>query len=66
MAHNLAADIYSDATGKKWTARITRHLVLKPILVWEKTDMRSQWQAETSMDAAWKRIVAADVAAEVK
>lgn len=65
MANNLAADVYCDATGKKWTARITRLLpgVLKPIVVWERTDMRSQWNAETAMDAAWNRLQAADAAA---
>lgn len=65
MDNNLAADIYSDATGKKWTARITRLLPgqIRAVTVWEKNDMPGQWHAETAMDAAWNRLQAADAAA---
>lgn len=48
----MAADIFCDATGKKWTATITnRHGV-----VWQKSGMSSQHNAETAMEAAWQRL----------
>jgi hypothetical protein len=60
----LSADIYSDDTGKKWSAVIRRHHpdVTRPSLVWERHGMASQWHAESAMDAAWNRIQAADAA----
>lgn len=45
----LAADIYCDVTGKKWTAEIWRG----GKLIWRKTDMRTEYNAGTAMEVAW-------------
>lgn len=54
---NLSADIFCDATGSRWTAEIRRHPLAggDGVLVWSKANMRSQWHAETAMEAAWRR-----------
>jgi hypothetical protein len=57
-AVNLSADIFSDGSGKRWTATLSHH----PheggpgIEVWCKENMRSEYAAEVSMEAAYKRL----------
>lgn len=53
----LSADVFSDGSGKKWSAVIKRHLPDGGVgqMVWSRHNMRSQYAAETSLEAAWKR-----------
>ena len=56
MGNGLSADIFSDSTGKKWTVVIRRHEKGISRVVFKKTGLRSEYAAETSMEAAWKRL----------
>lgn len=54
---NLSADGYSTAAG--WSSVIREH---PPgggdgVIVWEKHGMKSEWHAETAMEAAWQRLM---------
>lgn len=55
---NLSADIYSDASGKKWSAVLRNHPPLggDGVVVWERHGMRSEHNAETAMEAARQRL----------
>lgn len=57
---NLSADIFSDATGKKWTAVLEEHPANggPGVEVWRREGMRSERNAELAMDAAYRRLQA--------
>lgn len=54
----FSADVFCDASGKRWTAVIRRH----PkdggwgMVFWKRTGMRSQHNADAAMEAAWTRL----------
>lgn len=55
---NLSADIYSDNTGKEWSASISEHPPQggDGKVVWEKHGMSSEHNATTAMEAAHQRL----------
>lgn len=55
---NLAADIYCDHSGKLWSAVITEHPHSggPGQKVWERHNMRSEYNATGAMEAAWRRL----------
>ncbi len=54
----LSADIFSDVTGKKWTAIIRKHPANggNGVIVWQRENMRTQNNAEMAMEAAYQRL----------
>ena len=54
----LSADIYCDSTGKKWSAVIRQHPERggKGVIVWQKHEMSTDYNATTAMEAAWQRL----------
>lgn len=59
---NLAADIFCDATGKKWTAVLTKYPPQggDGIEVWRRSGMSSEHNATTAMEAAYSRLQAGE------
>lgn len=56
---NLSADGFVSLDGKTWSAIIREHPARggPGVVVWEKHGMRSEYHADTAMEAAWRRLM---------
>lgn len=55
---NVSADVFSDASGKKWTVIIREHPAEggEGLIVWQREGMRTQSNAEMAMESAYQRL----------
>lgn len=58
-SRELSADIFSDATGRKWSAVIREHVAGASKIIWRRDGMASEHNAELAMEAAWNRALLA-------